>query len=110
MIIEAGGSHYLREKIMGFVLKRLKGFIINDEPKEYVTFYNQYIKYSPKLQGFYKPEREPGDQVKKGEILGYLDKEPVYSEHDGFILGIKTAGKYDHEEESLAAIAFNEKK
>lgn len=110
MIIEAGGSHYLRADIMGSVLKKLKEFIINDEQKEDVTFFKEYTRFRPELKGFYKPNKKPGEHVKKGEILGYLDNEPVYSKHDGFVLGIKMEGKYDHKEESLAAIAFDEKK
>ncbi len=110
MIIEAGGSHYLREKIMDSVLNNLKEFIIDEDREEDITFFKEYTRYSPELEGIYEPAKKPGDQVKKGEILGHLDNEPIRSKHDGFILGIKTEGKYDYEEESLAAIAFNEKK
>lgn len=108
MIIEAGGSHYLREEIMDDVLFNLKEFIKDENRKRDVKFYNRYIRLNPELKGTYKPIKKPGDKVKEGEIIGYLDDDEIRSEHDGFVLGIKMGGEYDHEEESLAAIAFNE--
>ncbi|MFW6196192.1 MAG: succinylglutamate desuccinylase/aspartoacylase family protein [Thermoplasmatota archaeon] len=108
MIIEAGGSHYLSEKIMSNVLHNLKEFILDVEREKSVKFFPKYTRYSPDLKGSYIPKKKPGDTVKKGDVLGYLEDEPVFSEHDGFILGIKMRGEYDHEEESLAAIAFED--
>jgi len=108
MIIESGGSHYLREKIMDSVLENLKQFILNEKRKEKVKFYRKYTRYNPEIEGTYEPIKKPGDTVKEGEIIGFLDDKEIVSKHDGFILGIKMSGEYEYEEESLAAIAFDE--
>ena len=107
MIIEAGGAERYREELMR-VKDAVLTFLFEDYPKsrrEKTTFFHHYERITPDEEGYFKPKKQPGDMVKKGEIIGSLDKEPITSEVTGLLLGIKTSSQYDPENESIAAVA-----
>ncbi len=107
MIIEAGGANWLRDEL-GIVRSALKDFIDGMEPDQEVQFIREYDRFNPDGQGVFEPDVELEDIIKEGEIVGYLDSEPVNSPWDGIVLGYKTGGEYDPEEMSLVTVGFGD--
>jgi len=107
MIIEAGGANWLRNEIE-VVRSALKDFIDGNEPCQKVQFIREYDRFNPDGQGVFEPDVELEDIIEEGEIVGYLDSEPVKSPWDGMVLGYKTGGKYDPNEMSLVTFGFGD--
>ncbi len=103
MIIEAGGAQWLRQEL-DTVEKVLKGFLEGRSP-DGVRFFNSYQWFSVEESGRYRPVVPPGTKVQEGEVLGYLEDEPITSPVHGFVLGVKMEGFYDAEKDSIASIA-----
>ncbi|MBS3816467.1 MAG: succinylglutamate desuccinylase/aspartoacylase family protein [Candidatus Thermoplasmatota archaeon] len=107
IIIEAGGAERYRdelEKVKDAVLS----FLIEDYKKiqeEETIFYCHYERLSPEEEGFFEPKKEAGEEVDKGEPIGLLNEKEVRTDFAGFILGMKTTGKYSPDDESVAAVA-----
>jgi len=111
MIIEAGGSEWYRDELE-MVKRAVLSLIFNDEFKDEeneVSYYEYYDRIRPESKGYFKPKKEPGDRVDKGEVIGLLAEEGVKAPFSGFILGLKMASEYRPERESVAAIARKEK-
>jgi len=111
MIIEAGGSERYRdelERVKKAVLSLIFDEVFEEKDNE-VTYHEYYERIRPESQGYFEPKKEPGTQVKKGEVLGLLAEEPVKAPFAGFILGIKMSSEYRSEKESIAALARKEK-
>jgi len=107
MIIEAGGAERYRDELTR-VKDAVLTFLFEDYPKsrtEKTTFFHHYVRLTPDEEGYFEPKKKPGDTVKKGEIIGSLDKEPITSDINGLLLGVKTSSQYDPEYESVAAVA-----
>ncbi|MFO7792219.1 MAG: succinylglutamate desuccinylase/aspartoacylase family protein [Candidatus Saliniplasma sp.] len=107
MIIEAGGANWLRNEI-DLVKSTLKDFIDEDSPDQEVRFIREYDRFNPEGQGVFEPYVELEDIIEKGDIVGYLDSEPVRSPWDGIVLGYKTGGEYDPKDMSLVTIGFGD--
>ncbi len=107
MIIEAGGANWLRNEIE-VVKSALKRFIDGEETGKEVQFIREYDRFNPDGQGVFEPDVELEDIIKEGDIVGYLDSEPMKSPWDGIVLGYKTGGEYDPEEMSLVTVGFGD--
>ncbi|MFW5946395.1 MAG: succinylglutamate desuccinylase/aspartoacylase family protein [Candidatus Natronoplasma sp.] len=106
MIIEAGGAERFRGELEK--VKRALLDLIFDEiskEKEEVTYYEDYERIRPDSDGYFEPNKKPGDNVNQGEVLGLLDGEPIRAKFTGFILGLKMPSEYRPEKESVAAVA-----
>ena len=105
MIIEAGGAEWLEDAIYEKVKNCIKDFILNIEHDRNVRFFDNYDRIEFDDEGYFKPLTSLGDEVEKSEIIGYVDGMEIVSPCKGLILGIKSEGEFDPDEETLAAIA-----